>query len=475
MIAQHLKICEMSVGISRAVLTEKHIKDFVTLLTVTSKDQNGEEKVVEAYDVNRSTGNVHMAFYFGRIFAHMNKLPIATHRADYPTVNLTYMGTLRDYQVNAMVEIREHLNTYRTSTVAHHPGAGKTRVGGAICVMIGLRALILLHREILIKQWIKSLTTTTNAKIHVVGSYVCDIPGVTLYPEEEAEIIICMDQRVDKLQQKTLESIGIVLIDEAHCFCTPTRVRSILKFTPRYLVALTATPDREDGLDVVLQVLVGTHRSEKAFCLPFSVTVVHTGVVPERQYDNIRGKSKLKYNIFTQSLHNSEIRNLYILCKVIDNPGRKILILTNEKKHVNILMNLITPHRPVSKICGAVRTYKNAPVLVGTVSKIGTGFDEENFCDDFDGDPLNLLIMCVSYRNKATIEQNIGRVFRSERPHVIYLLDQDGLCEDHCDIFKAWARRCGGTITETVLNKKALEERMTGPRVIIEDRNTVFT
>lgn len=466
----------MSIGISRAQLTEKHITDFVTLLTITSKDHNGqgeEEKIVEVYDVNKETNNVHMAFYFGRIFAHVNKLAISTHRDTYPVLNLSYMGTLRDYQASAMLEIREHLVTHKTSTVAHHPGAGKTRVGGAICVLVQHRAVILLHREILIKQWLRTLTTTTSAKIHVVGPYA-DAIHWKLYPEKEADIIICMDQRVRKLQPQTLQEIGLVLVDEAHCFCTPTRVKAIMAFTPRYLVALTATPDREDGLDVVLQTLVGTHRSEKAFCLPFAVTVVHTRITPERQYDNFGGKSRLKYNVFTQSLHNSEIRNQYILCKVIDNPGRKILILTNEKKHVELLVNLIAPHRVVSKLCGPVRTYKNAPVLVGTVSKIGTGFDEENFCDDYDGDPLNLLIMCVSYRNKATIEQNVGRVFRSERPHVLYLLDNDDLCITHCDIFKSWARRCGGTIQETVLDKKVLEERMRGPRVVIEDKHAVF-
>ena len=57
-----------------------------------------------------------------------------------------------------------------------------------------------------------------------------------------------MSGRIDKIPQELLDAVGFLIIDEAHTFCTETRIKSLLRVKPRYIISCTATPDREDGL-----------------------------------------------------------------------------------------------------------------------------------------------------------------------------------------------------------------------------------
>lgn len=466
----------MAVVISRSNLSEEHIDAFVRDLTKASSD---DSVIVSAYDVDRLTNSVLLPHNYGTIFAHKNKLPLVKSLINHVRCKLEFKGVLKDYQIETLKIVQGHLSQYFTTTVALHPGAGKTVIGSALSVTCGFRTIILLHRTVLIKQWIKTFVKFTNAKLCIVGDKVGPFTVKMLrrvtnekgevvliseeltvynYPESEADVIICMDQRVEKISTETRQTIGTLIIDEAHTFCTPTRIKFILKLTPKVIIALTATPDRQDKLDEVLYALVGKHRITKSFNLPFKVTVCHTKVVPVREYNYVN--NKLKWHVFVQSLYGDPLRNKYIFHKIMTNQGRKILVLTSEIKHVDAIIAMVSPYRKCAKLAGSIKEYSNSPVLVGTVSKIGTGFDEENFCDDYDGDPLNLLIMCCSYRNRELINQNIGRIFRSERPHVIYLLDNDTLSKAHCAVFKGWAKDSGGIIEEVVLQPDLLEEQL---------------
>ncbi len=46
-----------------------------------------------------------------------------------------------------------------------------------------------------------------------------------------------------------LESFGTVIVDEVHLVMARKTFRSLLYVTPRYLIALSATSYRSDGLD----------------------------------------------------------------------------------------------------------------------------------------------------------------------------------------------------------------------------------
>lgn len=57
---------------------------------------------------------------------------------------------------------------------------------------------------------------------------------------------------------KHFESIGVVFADEAHHVCARVFSQAFFKFCPRYAFALSATPERNDGLTKILSWFFGT-------------------------------------------------------------------------------------------------------------------------------------------------------------------------------------------------------------------------
>jgi superfamily II DNA or RNA helicase len=168
----------------------------------------------------------------------------------YPTTQLTFTGTLRENQVTVEQESWDQLEKYGTSTLGLYPGFGKTILGAKLASRAKLMTVVLVHREILTTQWKKTFEDFTNASVWIVGEKT---------PPPICDVIICMDTRWDKIPKQMRDSIGFLIIDEAHAFCTPTHVGCLLAFHPKYIVIESATLEREDGMDSMIYAIAGEH------------------------------------------------------------------------------------------------------------------------------------------------------------------------------------------------------------------------
>ena len=90
---------------------------------------------------------------------------------------------------------------------------------------------------------------------------------------------------------------------------------------------------------------------------------------------------------------------------------------------------------------------------MGTTSKMGVGFDEANFCDDYDGKPSDLLIITQSFKSWPMFEQVRGRGMRADTPTVVYLNDKHSITRRHMSIIRKWIRETNGEIVELKLDK----------------------
>ena len=357
------------------------------------------------------------------------------HRLD---CSYKFTGQLRHYQEAAKDRAIEHLEEFGTSTLSLHAGAGKTVTSAAIFANYRGVLAIVIHLETLIVQWVETFNNFTDAKVHVYGN------KKNKYSIEEANVWIIMEKRIINLVEEGISDwVRMVVVDEAHHFCTKTRCQAILGFRPDYLLMVTATPRKENGLHTVMESFVGTHSIYRAYEVTFKVKRILTGVVPTREF---MANGTLNYTTFSQSLMYNYVRNIYVSNLVEINRGRKILILTKEKKHVDILRDMISTRKiSVATMRGNDKEYTDAEVLIGTVSKIGCGFDEATFANCYNGKRIDLLIFLASYKNVATIEQSVGRVLRSENPEIIYLCDQDSVCDSHWRVFRDWSISNNGT------------------------------
>ncbi len=385
------------------------------------KRGNGYNKPKDAVEFYVNVGeNVIVPMMIGNIIMSKKVNFERKHEAH----TFTFKGQLREYQANIVPELESQLEKYGSTILGVYPGFGKTIMGAYFAARKGLLTCIGIHRSIQIKQWINTFTKYTTAKIWVVD----DAP-----PPEDVDVIICMDGRLFKIPVAMRMKVGTLIIDEAHAFCVSSRSTFWLSFFPKYLMTLSATLKRPDDAMECMAYACGGNwgvfiKSDKIF-----------HVHPITTHIKASEKGKMPWNEMVASLLNNQQRNAQILELVKTNKSRKVLILTPQVEHVKTLARLCTGERlTVSTFCGNDKTYTDAPILIGTVSKIGTAFDEETFCDTFDGTRLDVCILCLTLKKFTTLEQVLGRIMRSQTPDIYILIDNESQIQNHWRLMKWW-------------------------------------
>ena len=151
----------------------------------------------------------------------------------------------------------------------------------------------------------------------------------------------------------------------------------------------------------------------------------------------------------SKSLAESQERNKLIVSIVTTNIHRKFIILSKLQDHVKLLEDIFTKIGiKVGTLYGSKSKYSDSPVLIGTIPKIGTGFDENTACDDFQGVASDTLILCHSVKNWRLFEQLRGRCMRSKSPIVIWLADPISTIDNHFRELKSWIKETNGTIID---------------------------
>lgn len=355
----------------------------------------------------------------------------------FALANFEFTGTLRENQIAVEIEAWQQLERYGTSTLGLYPGYGKTILGAKLSARSKLLTVVLVHREILTVQWKKSFEDVTGARVWIVGEK---------NPPDYCDVIICMDTRWNVLPKAMRDSVGFLIIDEAHCFCTPTRVQCLLAFHPKYILIESGSLERDDNMHSMIYAIAGSHGVYRESTKPFKVMKIMTNTKPIRKKNRMGG---IDYIALVNNTLMDVRRNQIIINLVLANAGFKILILTSLVDHAKLLNDALV-ERGVSSdcLCGTRKNYQDANVLVGTVSKIGTGFDQANFCATYDGRPFNLLILACSLKKYSMLIQNVGRVFRSESPTVMHLVDNDDIFKAHWYKARKWYLTRGGEITD---------------------------
>lgn len=427
----------MSVRIPRSQLSEVQQQAIRTSLCFLPKVSfyeanrfSSERKSVIFYQVDQN--DIILPYMFAK--GLLERSP--SDERIYPTDSFNFTGTLRDYQRPVADEALQQLLTLGTTLLGVYPGFGKTIVSAYLAAQFGLLTLVLYNRTVIETQWSSTFTQFTNAGIWVIGHP----------PPEKINVILCMDAQFNKLPLPYRQQIGFLIIDEGHLFCTPSHIDCLLGTEPKYIVVATATPTRDDGMEVMLQAMIGLHGVFRASQKYHQVYRFITGIKPVIQQNR---HGDLDWSALVTDLCNDPIRNGYILALVKTYPDYKIGILTWRKEHAFHLHEwLSSMGESVAVMAGNRKNYSDSRVLVGTISKIGTGFDEQSACSDFAGERINLLIMVGTTKSDKVIEQTLGRAFRSDLPNIIVFTDEVASIKKHWSIMKHWCLNHNGEVYE---------------------------
>lgn len=160
-------------------------------------------------------------------------------------------GTLRDYQVEAV----EACAQKRQGVVTIACGGGKTRVGSALVIHLNQRAVVVTPSVFICQQWVDTIRSLyPSAKVRVVHG-ASDWSGAPLEP---GEIAVGVDDSLAQDRARPmLASAGVLVTDETHRVASKTWRAIVAACPARWRIGLTATPERPDGWDVLLPVLLG--------------------------------------------------------------------------------------------------------------------------------------------------------------------------------------------------------------------------
>lgn len=435
----------MAYAIDRSTISEQHVDIIRSMLCLkpdnpsTKYNKDNTPEPILFYNLE---GNIiHLPFLFAASLFNVNP----NFNIPFTSTQISFTGTLRPNQIPVEKEAWDQLEKYGTSTLGLYPGFGKTILGAILASRAKLLTCILVHREILTVQWKTTFENNTNALVWIVGER---------NPPSSCNVIICMDTRWSHIPKEMRDSIGFLIIDEAHAFCTPTHVSCLLAFHPKYILAESASLLRDDKMESMIYAICGQHGVFRESNKPFNVMKIMTNTKPIRRKNRMGG---VDYAHLVETTLTDRRRNRIVLDLVAHNTQYKILILTSLRDHATFLHTAIDQMGiPSDYLCGTKRGYVDSTVLVGTTSKIGTGFDPATSCPTYSGRPFDLLILVCSMKKYSMLVQNVGRIFRSEFPTVMHFVDNDDIFKNHWYKARKWYLRHGGIITNHYIENKEL-------------------
>jgi len=311
---------------------------------------------------------------------------------------------LRPYQARAVDTALEH----DQGTTEAPTGSGKTVMGLSLIQQRGQRALILVHTRELLNQWRERVRDMLGVDPGIVGGGEW---------REGAEITICMFQTLSRRPADTerlARGYGLVMVDEAHHVPAATFARTLALLPCRYRYGLTATPYRRDGLTPLLGLLIGptvarvTASEVEAArgIVPAVIRPVRTGWGPgpvdswgqyvERASRDL-GRHQFVIDVAARSVH-AGIGTL-VLVERIDHAEGLGAVARGRGIDAVVLHGALTTRERQA----ALARIHDAPLVVGTTSLLGEGFDAPAW---------GALVMASPMSGKARVLQAVGRILR---------------------------------------------------------------
>ena len=353
-------------------------------------------------------------------------------------------GSKRDQTVVAQ-QAMETLQDKHAVFLALHTGFGKT----ATTVYLTLKLLplikdirkrkciIVTHFSTLHKQWSDEFKKYSNLKVQIVSS----IGSL----DEDADVYVIGALKSSKITNiDTFSSFnfncinaGILVIDEAQAATNSIFTKSIFKFKPEYLIGLSATPDRPDGLEKLFY-KVFTPKKDfiiRAEIKNFTVIKMQTPFKPEVKYKVFQGRTIIDWKYIKDQQELNEERQRYVADKVREYPERRILILCDRIENTKNIYEMIKEDQDsVDFLAESKKTWdENTRVLVAGTKKAGVGFDPKGF---------DMLMLASDSKDVRQFE---GRI-RLHDNIVMDFVDNNSVLESHWKLREQWYIQRGATI-----------------------------
>lgn len=327
-------------------------------------------------------------------------------------IKLKKLNLLVDLRKNQLAAVKAM--TRHDSGVLHAPTAfGKTVTAIGIIAKRKTNTLILTHSRQLLEQWQERLRSfLPDTEIGIIGGGKKNPLG---------QIDIATYQSLINKKTNTVDAIvqdyGQVIVDECHHVSAPRFEMVLNEVRAKFVLGLTATPDRQDGHQKIIFMAIGPirHKVKPTHADKFEQEVIITRLVdqpPERLINSSeRPKISDEYRWLTENKKRTQRIINDVLQSIVE--SKHPLVLTERRAHAEQI-NAMLIERGVDSVIlkGAMRAAEHkavdehlptAQVVVATGKYVGEGFDLPR---------LDTLFLSMPIAWKGSLAQYAGRIHR---------------------------------------------------------------
>lgn len=347
-------------------------------------------------------GFARQAVFLCRKLMHQSPA-IADQRHELPAIPLTFTQDLRPYQQAALKDILGH----EFGVLEAGTGSGKTVVALAAIAARCQPTIVLVHTKELLHQWAERAQTFLGVEPGLIGDGHYEIQPITI------AIVNSARNHLDELP--TL--FGHLCVDECHRVPASLFTDVVTAFACRYMLGLSATAFRRDGLTKLIYMYLGDRVHQ--------VDTHHlhaTGAVLRPEFiqrpTEFRYVYRGNYQALMKALTRNPVRNALIVADIAKENATgdgTILVVSDRVQHCEELAHLLEEQGlPAAVLTGQSKADERAElveaiqqgrvkILISTVQLIGEGFDCPN---------LTTLFLTTPIKFTGRLLQVVGRVLR---------------------------------------------------------------
>lgn len=352
------------------------------------------------------------------------KVNIQDKRISGMNIDVAFNGKLYAYQQIAVEAILKYDNGVLWASTAF----GKTVVAANIIASRKVSTLIIVNSIQLLEQWEEKLKIFLEINKDNIGR----LGGGKKKVSNIIDIATMQTLNKNNALDKVLNNYGQIIIDECHHVAAFTFEKIMKAVKAKYVLGLTATPNRKDKYDKIITMQCGPIVHKAVSKIINEKKVAHMLIPRSNEIQSDKDLSMLKLTELYDEIMNYKSRNELIINDIIEafKLGSTPLILTERVEHLNILSNMLGEYVDnIIILKGGMRNKqrKSALNIIKSFSKeehfiilatgkyIGEGFDESR---------LDTLFLTMPISWKGVLQQYAGRLQRMyEGKNIVKIYD----------------------------------------------------